>query len=114
MKPILKHIVKYGQLTIALVLLLGAGVLLAQKNLTHKDGLTAKRDAFKKENRQVASEVRALEREVMQLRSDPKTIEKVAKRKLGMSRPDETVYVFDEGGKASSGAPAAHDPTLNN
>lgn len=113
MKPIVKHIVRYGQLAVVLALLLGAGVLLAQKSLTHKDGLMAKRDALKKENKQVAAEVRTMEREVMQLRSDPKTIEKVAKRKLGMSRPDETVYVFDEGRKVSPGAPASN-ATLNN
>lgn len=113
MKRILKQLVRYGQLALALALLLGAGVLLAQKSLNHKDGLTAKRDALKKDNTMVAAEVRSMEREVMQLRSDPKTIEKVAKKKLGMSRPDETVYVFDEGRKVSPGAPAL-DVTLNN
>lgn len=95
MKPIWKNIVKYVRLTAAIALLLGAGALLGEKSLTHKDGLAAKRDSLQKENGQLASEIRSLEREVTLLRSDPKTIEKVAKKKLGMSRPDETVYVFD-------------------
>jgi hypothetical protein len=43
----------------------------------------------------LAVEIQALERSVTLLRSDSKTIEKVAKRKLGMVRGDETVYIFD-------------------
>lgn len=112
-QPIWKRIVKYVQLTVALALLLGAGALLGEKSVHQKDGLAAKRDSFRKENEQLVSEIRSLEREVMLLRSDPNTIEKVAKKKLGMSRTNETVYVFDRGRKGSAGA-FNSDAALNN
>ena len=101
------------ELTVALALLLGAGFLLGEKSLTPKDRLLAKKSYFQKENEHLAYEIRSLEREVTQLRSDPKTVEKVAKKKLGMSRPDETVYVFDGGKKGSTGA-VNPDSALNN
>ena len=113
MKPIGKRVVTFIQLIVALALLLGAGALLGEKTLAPKDKLLAKKHSLQKENEQIAYEIRSLEREVMQLRTDPKTVEKVAKKKLGMSRPDETVYMFDGGKKGSAGAINPDSP-LNN
>ncbi len=67
-----------------------------EKALTEKQKLEEKRTFLLKESERIAGEIKFLERKVTLLRSDTKTIEKIAKRKLGMARPDETVYIFQQ------------------
>lgn len=41
-------------------------------------------------------EVRALKREVIALQGDPRKLEKTVREELGMARPNEEIYFFDE------------------
>lgn len=107
LKPVLGRIVKYLQLTILLTAVSALGVLMGEKGLTDKYQLEEKKLLLVKENERLATEIKSLEHSLSMLRSDSRTIEKVAKRKLGMARPDETVYVFQ--GRRGS-APRAPDP----
>lgn len=104
LKPLLVRAVKYGQLIIILAAVAAVGLWMGEKGLNQKYQLEEKRFLLQKENERLASDIKALERTVTLLRSDPKTIEKVAKRKLGMVRSDETVYIFR---KADPPAPPA-------
>ena len=74
------------------------------QGMTQKHKLEEKMVLLQKENERLDAEIKSLERRITLLRSDAKTIEKVAKRKLGMVRADETVFILDSKGGASSGA----------
>ncbi len=100
MKPILEKAVKVLQIAVISVVVAAVGILMGEQSLSQKQKLEDKKSVLQKENQNLAGEIKALERRVTLLRSDPKTIEKAAKRKLGMSRLDETVYIF---GKESVG-----------
>lgn len=52
---------------------------------------------------QVNKEIEALSEQTEALSRDPHTIERIAREKLGMVHPEETIYLFDAGG---AGAPA--------
>lgn len=79
------------------------GILVGGHGLTQKKNQEAKRAILQRENANLQTEIKSLEREVTLLREHPRTIEKAAKRKLGMARPEETVYIF-ESGLASTGS----------
>jgi cell division protein FtsB len=104
LKLFLKRIVKYLQYVLAFGAVACAGFFLGEQGLTQKQKLEEKAAILRKDNDRVAREIKALERRVNLLRSDSKTIEKVSKRKLGMVRTDETVYVFQKAGVADSGS----------
>jgi cell division protein FtsB len=80
---------------------------MGEKTLTQKYKLEEKKYLLENENKTLALAIKALERKVTLVRSDQKTVEKVAKRKLGMARPDETVYMFES---RSSSASRASNP----
>ena len=94
LKPILVRTVKYVQLFIILAAIAAVGFWMGEKGLNQKYRLEEKRLLLQKENERLAGDIKALERNVTLLRSDSKTIEKVAKQKLGMVRSDERVYIF--------------------
>ncbi len=48
--------------------------------------------------KQLKDKKEVLERELLQLKSDPGMIEEVARHKLGMSRPGEVIYVASHNG----------------
>lgn len=95
-KLIVDRAVKYLRIVLLLAALVLVGVLVGEKSLTQKAGLEEKKSSIRKENHKLALEIKELERQVTLMRSDPSTIENVAKRKLGMARPDETVYIFEQ------------------
>jgi cell division protein FtsB len=95
LKLILGRAVKYCKLAVVFSVLASAGILMGQKGLIEKHALEEKRIVLQKDNERLAVEIKDLERNVTLLRTDPRTIEQVAKRELGMARPDEMVYVFD-------------------
>ena len=104
LKPIFVRAVKYVQLIVVLAAVAAVGLWMGEKGLAQKHQLEDKRSILQKDNERLANDIKALERSVTLLRSDPKTIEKVAKRKLGMVRSDEIVYIFR---KTDSPAPPA-------
>ncbi len=111
MKPFLERAVGIVQLIVFSFILASVGVFLGEKGLVHKHRLEAKKASLAKENERLTREIKTLERRITLLRADPATIERAAKRKLGMARPDETVYVF---GVRNRGPRAAHFQTSLN
>jgi len=105
MQLVLERSFKYLQLTILFVAISTVGIWTGQKSLAWKYELEEKTVFLQKENERLASDIRSLERSLTLLRSDPKTIEKVAKHKLGVARPDETVYIFRRNDSPSPKAP---------
>jgi cell division protein FtsB len=68
--------------------------LISEKGFTERQQLEEKKASLEKENDRLIGEIRSLEHKINLLHEDPKTIEKVAKRRLGMARPEETIYIF--------------------
>ncbi|MGO9738377.1 MAG: FtsB family cell division protein [Desulfomonilaceae bacterium] len=68
---------------------------LQEQGSVQKNSLNLKISDLKQENSQLEQEIGSLGEKISRLRSDPKAVEKVAKRKLGMVRPDETIYIFE-------------------
>ena len=67
---------------------------LQEQGNIQKNSIQVKISLLKQENEAIEKEIRQLEQKILKLRSDLKTVEKVAKRKLGMVRQDETIYIF--------------------
>ncbi len=104
MKLIWKRIVKYTKFTVLFAGATALAIFAGENSLSQKTKLVEKRTALQNENRNLAMEIRSLERKVTLLRGDHKTIQKVAKKKLGMARPDETIYIFDKAEGSSARA----------
>ena len=104
MKQILARIVKYVQFALIFIAVSSVGILMGEKTLTQKQKLEEKKILLENENRALGSAIKALERKVTLMRSDQRTIEKAAKRKLGMARPDEMVYMFESRSSSASRA----------
>lgn len=101
MKMIIQRSFQYLALITAIFLLVFTGLMMGEQGLVHKRKLEEKRAMLKRENEQLASSINSLERKLTLLRTDPGTIEKTAKQKLGMARPEETVYVFTDENRGS-------------
>ncbi len=89
-----KRAVRYAQVTITIVVAISVGVLISERGLTEKQKLEEKKASLEKENVRLVGEIKSLEHKITLLRDDPKTVEKVAKSRLGMARPEETIYIF--------------------
>jgi len=97
MKPLFGRAVKYLEIVVLLAIMVSASFLIVEKGLVHKRTLQDKKAFLEREYDELSRDVRALERRLRSLRADPRAVEKVAKCKLGMARPDEMVYIFDRG-----------------
>ncbi len=95
MKPILGKAIRVAQITLLFFGTATLGILMGEQSFTQKQVLETKKSSLVRENENLAEEIKSLERRVTLLRSDAKTIEKAAKRKLGMSAPGETIYIFE-------------------
>jgi len=102
MKLSAKQAVKYAQITITIIVAVCVGVLISERGLTERQKLEEKKASLEKENDRLLGEIKHLEHKITLLREDPKIIEKVAKRKLGMARPEETIYIFGRQGFRST------------
>lgn len=94
-KPFLDRVVTYLKFIAVFLVVSSVGILMGEQGMTQKQKLEEKMVLLQKENEHLVGEIKTLERRITLLRSDAKTIEKVAKRKLGMTRPDETVFILD-------------------
>jgi cell division protein FtsB len=113
MKLIWKRIVTYVKCTLLFAAVAAVCIVAGENSWNQKNKLMEKKTLLHKENENLALEIKSLERKVTLLRSDPRTIQKVAKKKLGMARPDETVYIFDKVVRSPAGA-ADLESTLDN
>ncbi len=100
MKPVLSRTVQVLQVVVLSAILASIGLLLGEKGLSQKHKLLEKRVYLEKEHQHLLREITSLERKVTLLRTDPATLEKSAKCKLGMARRDETVYLFTSGNQS--------------
>ncbi len=87
--------VRYLQLGLIVLVVAFVGTVLGEKGLSRTKALEEKRLSLVCENQALSQELAGLEHDIQRLRTDPKTIEAVAKKKLGMIRPDETIYLFE-------------------
>ncbi len=55
-------------------------------------------DAVRSENMRVRRTIASLKEEIRSLKEDPDAIERVARRELGLVRPDEFVFVMPKAG----------------
>jgi cell division protein FtsB len=89
-------------------LLGGALALLLLQDILGTHGLLAMRRSHQeavqvqKEIDQISQENRQLQDRVTDLKSDPKTIERIAREEMGLARPGE--YIFKTTPKSSSGS----------
>ncbi len=95
MKLSARRAVRYGQVVFTILVAVCVGALISERGVTERQKLEEKRDFFERENERLSGEIESLERKIILLRGDPKTVEKVAKKKLGMARPDDTIYIFN-------------------
>jgi cell division protein FtsB len=108
-KPLFDRAVGYLKFVAVFLVVAAVGILMGEQGMTQKQKLEEKMSLLQKENERLAGEIKSLERRVTLLRSDAKTIEKVAKRKLGMVRPDETVYILEQHDSSSPTARILED-----
>ena len=100
MKPVLSRTVQVLQVVVLAAILASIGLLLGEKGLSQKRKLVEKRAHLEREHQNLVIDITSLERKVTLLRTDPATLEKSAKCKLGMARRDETVYLFTSGNQS--------------
>ena len=92
-----------------------SGSFLNENGMIALNELENKKSSLLNENQELSIEIESLERLVGRLRSDPRTLELVANRKLGMIRQDETIYVFKSAEKKMNKVAGESDhPTPNN
>jgi cell division protein FtsB len=103
-KPVLGQAVRYLEIPVVFVVLVCVLFLIAENGVAHRRKLEEKKAALAREFQDLQVDIRTLERRLKLLRTDPGSIEKVAKCKLGMARRDETVYIFDRSNLNSSKA----------
>lgn len=70
--------------------------ILAAEGLPRYRALQAEQVDLDAQNERMRREVRDLQREVQALRSDPGAIERIARDELGMVRPGEVIFQFNE------------------
>jgi cell division protein FtsB len=104
MEILTSGIIKYLRFFLVFFAVSSAGILMGEKTLIQKQKIEEKKAVLQKENKNLTQEIKKLERTATLMRTDQKTIEKAAKRKLGMSRPDEAVFIFER--KNSAGLKA--------
>lgn len=79
-----------GSVVAAIVLILGA------QGLPRLKTLRGELSYVRRSNAALRREVEHLHWEIRALRNDPTEIERVARDELGMLRPDEVIFQFDE------------------
>jgi cell division protein FtsB len=91
----------YVRLIVVLLVLLTVGIFMSEKGKHRREFLLKKKTTLQEKNKCLSTEIRVMENQVMLLRTDPRMIERVAKRTLGMARPNETVYIFNVPNRAT-------------
>ncbi len=97
-------LIRFGRVALPLILLLIAAVavpvkLLDAKGLDRVERLERELDGLSEVNRQIEKENQTLRTEIKSFHSDPAYIEKVARDELGMVRPGEVIYQFNDNPK---------------
>lgn len=97
-------------LAAVLAVAFGVGlVVFAKGGLLHLKALKAEEARLRAKNSAIKGENESLYREIDRLKNDPGYIEFLAKKRLGMVKPDEFIIEFDEKppGKPSGRGPGS-------
>jgi len=93
-----------GVLLAALVAILGFILAYGNQGLIHLRQLRQETEKLKIENTELREENRRLLHQIERIKTDPRYIEDMARKKLGLIRPDETIYrLKDEPDQNTSG-----------
>ena len=73
--------------------------VIGNNGLLHLQDLNNKRDALSHKNRELQSDIAALQHKIVAVRRSNAALEKVAREELSLAREDEIVYIFPETAK---------------
>lgn len=82
--------------TVIALIALGVGSVFGDRGILNMLGEREKVDALRAELDELRSENARLASEIGDLRTSPRAIERLAREELGLSRPDEIVFVIRE------------------
>ena len=81
---------------LAMVVVLGLILAYSDHGLMRLRELQQKKQAIEMENEKLQEENRRLLQQIERIKTDPRYIEDEARKKLGLIRPDETIYRLKE------------------
>ena len=90
----MKRYVSYVILTCALIIALLA--LFGDDSFSKLSAMRRGLEFQREKNAELDRDVKGLRREVMGLKSDDRTLEKAARNELGLARPNELVFIFED------------------
>lgn len=85
------------------VIILGVAIVLALVSLFGEQGvgrlaeLRRSVELQSERNIELEQEVSTIKREIIELKHDDRALEERARRELGMARPNERIYIFEDG-----------------
>lgn len=74
--------------------------LFGEDSISRLSNLKTAIDNQQKENTDLHDRVTLLREQVVSLREDPRALEKAARNELGLSRPNEEIYIFEKKNRA--------------
>lgn len=86
---------------VPLVVILAGALLFGERGLWRVAGMADHQRKLKRDIATIEAENAALRNDIAHLKSDPLTIESIARERLGMGREGEIVYHFPPNGDAS-------------
>ncbi len=92
-----------SQIILAVSVVIALFLFFDLENYSHVDELNSRLEQQRRQNRALEAEVADLKRVVTDLHRDKRLLEKVARDELGMARPDEMIFLFDERAKSEEG-----------
>ena len=90
----------------ALILLLSLVTVVGERGALHLWRLRGEKSRLDEQNYQLQKENWALRQRILQIRSDPDYLEKLAREELNMVRPGEVVYRFQSAPRRKSNEPS--------
>jgi len=82
--------------TVIALIALGVGAVFGDRGILNMLGERDKVDARRAELEGLRAENARLSAEIVDLRTSPRAIERLAREQLGLARPDETVFLIRE------------------
>ncbi|MGC8657860.1 MAG: FtsB family cell division protein [Desulfomonilaceae bacterium] len=86
---------RFLKISIFVIMMAVTVLYLQERGSIQRKALETKITDLEQENNRLEHDIESLTQKVLKLRTDPKAVEKAAKRKLGMVGPDETIYIFE-------------------
>ena len=87
---------RLGRYLLAFLVILGYMILFGKSGIVDNCRMEKKLAALRQANSETVREIDGLKSEILLLRTDPKSIERLARKDLGMVRRGDLVYRFAE------------------